>query len=452
MLVLARHQRQGDPYETLTEERSEELSSHLGHGLEWNSLCPPFAPVPGGGPQARHWKPLLLIWTALLMAWDGGVTLAEQFASARAAVTEMFPSRRRVGKSYQGFVGAMALSGAFWLDRLATQLRLQMRSMGSCWTVEGIEAFAVDGSRVECPRTAANQRVLKRAGRKKTGPQLSLTTMYHMGSGHMWDYRIGPGVESERVHLRAMLPTLPPGATLVADAGFIGYDLLKEILASGRHILFRVGANRALLQKLGYASVEDDSTVCLWPLEAQKHDQPPIVLRLMVLNDGRHPVYVVSDVLSEGALSLKQAGVLYRLRWGIEVFYRSLKQTLRHRTMRSRAPDQAKRELACAVMALWVLSLATAQAIVARGGHPRGLSIALARRQVRQAMAGRAAGNLTAKLAQCRKDTYPRSRSKTARNWPHKKNERPPGAPKIRAASPDEVQHAKELRERSRAA
>ena len=300
------------------------------------------------------------------MAWDGGPTLAEQFVSARAAVTGMFRSLRRVGKTYQGFVKAMALSGAFWLDRLATHLRLQLRSMGSCWTVQGIEAFAVDGSRVECPRTAANQKALKRAGRKKTGPQLSLTTLYHMGSGCVWDYRIGPGVESERTHLRSMLATLPPGATIVADAGFIGYDLLKEILASGRHVLFRVGANRTLLQKLGDASVEGDSTVYLWPQEAQKKGRPPIVLRLMVLNGGRHPVYVVSDVLSEEGLSFEQASILYRLRWGIEVFYRSLKQTLRHRKMRSGAPAQAQRELAWAMMGLWVLSLATAQAIVAR--------------------------------------------------------------------------------------
>jgi hypothetical protein len=395
---------------------------------------------------------LLLIWTALLMAWDGGVTLGEQFASARAAVTEMFPFLRRVGKTYQGFVKAMAASGAFWLDRLVTHLRLQMRLLESCWRVGGIAAFAVDGSRVECPRTAANQKQLKCAGRKKTGPQLSLTTLYHMGSGCVWDYRIGPGVENERTHLRAMLATLPPEAMIVADAGFIGYDLLREILAGGRHILFRVGSNRTLLKHLGFASVENDSTVYLWPEQAQSKSKPPIILRLMVLHGGRYPVYLVSDVLSEEALSFEQAGMLYRLRWGIEVFYRSLKQTLRHRKMRSCAPAQARRELAWALTALWILSLVTAQAIVARGGNPRGLSIALARRQVRQAMAGRTRGDLTRHLAGASKDTYKRTRSKTARDWPHKKNENPAGAPKLRTATPRQVQQAKELRERRVAA
>jgi hypothetical protein len=389
---------------------------------------------------------LLLVWTALLMAWDGGASLGEQFDSARDTVCKMFPFWRRVGRTYQGFVKAMALWGAWLLDRLASHLRQQILAMSSCWTVMGVAAFAVDGSRVECPRTRANQERLKRAGREKTGPQLSLTTLYHMGSGCPWDFRIGPGVENERTHLRDMLGGLPAGATLVADAGFSGYDLLTAILGSGRHILFRVGNNVRLLQKLGYARVETGSTVYLWPKELQPRNTRPLVLRLIVLQDEGHPVYLVTD-MDDQALSLEQASVLYRLRWGIEVFYRTLKQTLRHRKMRSGAPEQAKRELQWAMAGLWVLSVRSAQAIVAGGKNPRGLSIALARKMVRQAMAGRcrAGTDLGRRLGGALKDTYERHGSKTARDWPHKKNPSPAGKPKIRTATPKEVKLAKGL-------
>ena len=104
-------------------------------------------------------------------------------------------------------------------------------------------AVAVDGSRVECPRTQANQETLKCAGREKTGPQLQLTALRHLGSGLLWDWRVGPGVESERSHLREMIDTLPVGALLVADAGFTGYDLFRAILDGGRHLLIRIGSN-----------------------------------------------------------------------------------------------------------------------------------------------------------------------------------------------------------------
>ena len=177
-----------------------------------------------------------------------------------------------------------------------------------------------------------------------------------------------------------------------------------------------------------------------------------MVLRLITL-PGRHEVYLVTD-RSEEELSFEQAGVLYRMRWGVEVFYRSLKQTLQQRKMRSRAARQAKMELSWAVMGLWVLSLAGVQAVVAKGKTPGNLSIALARNMVRQAMAdcGRRRTNLRKQLATALKDSYVRTGSKAARNWPHKKNERHADAPKIKPAQPRQVQHAKELLERNSAA
>jgi hypothetical protein len=454
MLVLAGRHQQGDHYETLNQERPEELSSSPGVGLEVIFQDPPFAPDSEQVSLARKWSPKLLACVALLLSWIEGVSLTDRFWAARAAVAEMFPSLPRVGKTYQGLIKALLLHGAWLLDWLAVRLRTRMQEMCSCWSVLGVVAFAVDGSRVECPRTAANQEKLKCAGRKKTGPQLSLTTIYHMGSGCPWDFRIGPGIESERTHLRAMLAALPPGATIVADAGFIGYELLKDILASGRHVIFRVGANVRLLRKLGYAQVEDDGTVYLWPDKVQKKDQAPLVLRLIQLQGGHHPVIVVTDVMSQEALSMEQVGVLYRMRWGIEVFYRSLKQTLARRKMRSAAPAQAKMELSWAFMGLWILSFMGAHAVVAAGKTPYSLSIALALRCIRRAIAGRMRPRtcLARQLAAALKDSYVRTHSKNAHDWPRKKNQTPPGAPKILPATAEQVQHAKELLSKTKAA
>ena len=396
--------------------------------------------------RARCWKPKALAYVALMMSWIDGTSLADRFAAATAAAGEMFRSLRLAGKSYQGFIEALRLQGADLLDKVSVRLRAEIQAL-PCWTVMGVLAFAVDGSRVECPRTAANQRQLKPAGRKKTGPQLSLTTIYHMGSGCAWDFRIGPGTDSERMHLRLMLAMLPAGATIVADAGFIGYDLLWAIIASGRHVIFRAGANVRLLRKLGYVQVEDDSTVYLWPDKTQRNCQPPLRLRLIRWQGGRHPVTAVTDVVSETELSVEQAGVLYRLRWGVEVFYRSLKQTLSRRKMRSGAPRQAKMELAWAVMGLWVLSLRSVQAITAAHKTPHSLSIALALRQVRRAIAGRLPrySRLEKLLAAAVKDRYVRRGPKSARDWPHKKNDKPPGAPQIVIATAEQRQKAEQL-------
>ena len=91
--------------------------------------------------------------------------------------------------------------------------------------------------------TAANEKVFGTAGKKKTGPQQFLTTMFHVATGLIWDYRRGDARSSERGHLLQMLDTLPPEALVVADAGFTGYDVFNTIITGGRSFLIRVGAN-----------------------------------------------------------------------------------------------------------------------------------------------------------------------------------------------------------------
>jgi len=46
-------------------------------------------------------------------------------------------------------------------------------------------------------------------------------------------------------------------------------------------------------------------------------------------------------------------------------------------------------------------------------------------------------------LRQAVQDTYQRRSSKTARNWPHKKNDPPAGPPNLRMATKKERQRAK---------
>ena len=58
---------------------------------------------------------------------------------------------------------------------LAARLRPD-ESFGEAWRVADWLVLAVDGSRIECPRTTANERGLKCAGKEKTNPQILQTT------------------------------------------------------------------------------------------------------------------------------------------------------------------------------------------------------------------------------------------------------------------------------------
>jgi len=126
-----------------------------------------------------------------------------------------------------------------------------------------------------------------------------------------------------------------------------------------------------------------------------------------------------------------------------------MKQTLARCKMCSRAPHKARCELQWTVLGLWALARISAEQIIRRGHDPLGLSVALARRRVRQAMrqTGRSARSpaLLEQLGKSLKDSYVRTRPKKARNWPHKKKEKPPGVPNIRSATPQEIHDAQAL-------
>ena len=386
------------------------------------------------------------------MAYDPSASLKDRFVNARQCLVEMFPNRLRPGKTYQGFVKALRKIPSRFREQLPLHLcRHHERVAGRSWKMFGWIPFAVDGSRIEVPRTQANQEALGCAGKEKTGPQFLVTLLYHMGSALPWRWKIGAGTNSERGHLQSMLKYLPLGSLLVADAGFTGYDLLKNILSHQLSFLIRVGANVTLLRGLGFEFERHGNIVWLWP--QNKRDQEPLKLRLIRLKAkakyarNRRDVYLLTNVFDPERLSDKIADKFYRMRWGVELFYRSFKQTLDQHKLRSRAPQQAEEELHWALTAMLLLGLMSVDALVSRGGDPLSLSVAGALRQVRLAMRTpgrwRHRGDLREVLAQAVKDSYKRRGPKKARDWPYKKKESPPGAPKIRPAKPNEIALAK---------
>jgi hypothetical protein len=390
----------------------------------------------------------MVVFVALLMSWEDAATLAARFGRARRAVTAMFPTRRTVGRTYQGFLKRLLPLGEQLLQTVTLHLRGVLERMaGPFGTREGFAAFAIDGSRIECPRTKANEAAFGHAGKKGCGPQMWLTTLWHMGTGLPWAWKQGRSDECERRHLRDMLPLLPAGALVVGDAGFVGYDLLREILAGGRSFLVRIGGNVRLLKELGWVKRHGEDTVFLWP--QKHHGQEPMVLRLIELQRGDKKVYLLTNLPAE-SLEPRQASVLYGMRWGIEVFYRSLKQTLEHRRMRSDAPAQAQAELAWSLVGLQLMGLMSVREMIAQDVDPLDWSVSASRDLIRQAMHGQGHRRLGGqgwknRLAACRKDRYVRTSSKKSRDWPDRKHGRPPGSPKIRNASEKEVQQAQEL-------
>ena len=392
------------------------------------------------------------------MVWEPAATLGERCTQTCAALAELFPGLRRVGQTYQGFIKAWIA----WSPRLLLGLESHWRTLvrqaaGTRWTHRGWVPLGVDGSRVAVPHTAANLKAFDCGGKQHSSPSAWLVMLLHLGTNLPWAWKIAKATADERGLLRQMLGLLPACALLIADAGYTGYAFWQALQDAGQGFLIRVGANTRLLTQLGYAVREHEGIVYVWPKRQARDGQPPLVLRLIVLHDGRKPVYLLTNVLETERLTDAQAAEFYRLRWSLELFFRALKVTLGKRQLRSHAPVQAALELRWAVLGLALLGLWTAQNQMAAGRDPRLMSLASALRHLRVVLREparhcRQRDTLAARLAGAVCDGYVRRGPKHSAHWPHKKNDAPPGAPKLTPASARQTLAAKALSQQAQAA
>ena len=66
-------------------------------------VSPLLAPLAIG----KGWSALSLALAATLMSWDPAPTLAQRFEAVLALLDAALPRRKRVGRTYQGFVKAL---------------------------------------------------------------------------------------------------------------------------------------------------------------------------------------------------------------------------------------------------------------------------------------------------------------------------------------------------------
>lgn len=418
------------------------------------------------------WLPADLVVLAVLWVWSDKTSLTEAFTEARSWSLRML-GRVATG-TYQGLTGALVRWTGTFLPLLWQRLHQLMKACGGeFWRIGKWLPLALDGSRVSTPRTKANEKAFcaKNYGQGKTAryrkkknkgmrrkkktkpqpvkPQIWITLLWHMGMRLPWSWKIGPSNSSERHHQQEMLTEqkFPENTLFCGDAGFVGYEFWKSIRDAGHHFVMRVGANVRLLRKLGYVRERDGIVYC-WPDKAAKKNQPPLVMRLLHFRAGDCDIYVVTSVLDPRELSDRQIAKLYKLRWGIEVQFRTLKQTFGRRTLRSRTPDRAEAELHWSLLGLWMIQLFAVKEQIAIGIPPVQSSVSLAVRVIRAMLfhwneIPTPGEDLASQLQNALKDRYQRTSNKAGRYKPAYKDKPSAGKPVVVTAKQKHKQNLK---------
>lgn len=167
-------------------------------------------------------------------------------------------------------------------------------------------------------------------------------------------------------------------------------------------------------------------------------------------------MYLLTNVMDHRRLKVKSASRIYRLRWGVELFYRTLKQTLDRAKLRSRSGRRCRLELEWLLIALSIVALMGVEATHRAGDDPRRISPANLVRTIRFSLGSMITPEkLERQLSLSLRDNYQRRSSKASRHSPKTRNTPYPlklRPPWLRKATRDERKQAENLRSLKRAA
>jgi hypothetical protein len=446
--------------------------SMLRRALDWIVREDIFAGLPRHGNISWHFSRLVSL--AVLWGWSDQGRLTDAFQDARRLSLQLFGESAL--HSYQGFTEALVRWSDKLLPLLWTRLQALMEQVSEAyWRIGPWLPLAVDGSRFSTPRTRDNEQAfgIKNYGqggmtksrhrwknkRKRSKPlaepikpQIWLTLIWHMGLKMPWRWKWGPSTANERDHLRTMVreQAFPENTLFCCDAGFTGYELWSDLLQEGHQLLIRIGSNVHLLRRL--AGVRHcQEYVYLWPNKVAQSKQPPLVLRLIILQSQRGTMYLATSVLSRRDLNDNLALQLYQRRWGVELQFRAVKQTFGRRKLRSRTASHALVELDWALMGLWLIQLLAVKEQLQLDSPPGNSSVAGALRVIQTAMRWSntevpRGSTLSKQLCRAVKDSYRRSGSKKARYQPDYKDKPCRSGPKIKIATTAQQDAYRKLR------
>lgn len=437
------------------------------------------------------WVASSLVVLALCWSWSDARYVTDAFTDAAGWCQSLLGSLPLT--TYQGFMGALARWTPHMMPILVGVLQQRMAEIGGAfYRVHGWVPIAFDGSRSSAPRTKSNEvefcapnygqgptakyRKKKSKGMRRTKneknpgqpqePQAWITMMWHMGLRLPWDWRLGPSNASERDHVIEMVEQahFPAATLLCGDAGFVGYRLWSCFQRAGVSFLVRVGGNVKLLTEQAhckFANLGKERSVLCWPKDAFRANHPALRLRLIRVRVGKTLMWLLTNVLDPRELTQKMMARFYELRWGVEVEFRGLKQTLERARLRCRNGRRLLAELSWSIMAMAVAELlALKEQLENRRANkktkkrprydPRQRSLANTIRAIRGCLRNlrerpEVGKDLTSLLRKAVTDAYQRKRSKKSRYRPLNPDKKPLGDPEIRRLCPEESTKLKRM-------
>ena len=150
---------------------------------------------------------------------------------------------------------------------------------GGVW-VCGLRVVSMDGSTCDVPDTKDNRAAFSGPGNDKRDgafPQVRWVVAAESGTGALVEATIGAYTTGEQTLARDVLGAFTPEMLVLADRNFLSHTLVRDLLVTGAHLLWRASASFTLRP----TKVLPDGTYLAQLRPARTADGPPITLRVI---------------------------------------------------------------------------------------------------------------------------------------------------------------------------
>lgn len=274
---------------------------------------------------------------------------------------------------------------------LGAMIGERLESMSpSVWRWQDRPVKLFDGTTVSMPDTPSNQQAYPQSREQKPGlgfPIARIGALIGLSSGAILGYQVvackGKGTGEQRL-LTNLLCHLNAGDVLLADALLATWWIIEGAISRGADVVMAQHGVRITDFTRGQRLGKNDHMV-QWPrppkpkaMSAEEYARYPefITMREVEVN-GRILVTTLTDPIT---VSVRALGALYKMRWSIEVDFRTIKATLEMDVLRCKSQPMVDKEIAVYFMAYNLVRWAMAKAALLADVLPRALSFTGAKR------------------------------------------------------------------------
>ncbi len=258
------------------------------------------------------------------------------------------------------------------------------------WRWQGRSVKLFDGTVVSMPDTESNQQAYPQSREQKPGlgfPVARIGALIGLASGAILGYQIAPceGKGSgEQSLLGNLIDKLNAGDIMLADALLATWWIIEGAMRQRADVVMAQHGARITDFTRGQRLGKNDHLV-QWPrpqkpktMSAEEYARYPafITMREVEVN-GR---ILITTLLDSKFASARDLGALYKMRWNIEVDFRTIKATLEMDVLRCKSQPMVEKEIAVYFLAYNLVRWAMAKAALLAGILPRMLSFTGAKR------------------------------------------------------------------------